>query len=77
MLDHVGFDVSDYERSRAFYERALAPLGLKLLMEPVPGVGGFGDGQKSSWPQRHSETLASDASASSAASTNRARMPST
>ncbi|MGH2744663.1 MAG: VOC family protein [Thermoleophilaceae bacterium] len=44
MLDHVGFDVSDYERSRAFYETALAPLGLKLLMEPVPGVGGFGDG---------------------------------
>ncbi len=46
MLDHVGFDVSDYERSKAFYERALEPLGLKLLMEPVPGVGGFGDGQK-------------------------------
>jgi catechol 2,3-dioxygenase-like lactoylglutathione lyase family enzyme len=46
MLDHVGLDVSDYDRSRAFYERALAPLGLKLLMEPVPGIGGFGDDQK-------------------------------
>jgi catechol 2,3-dioxygenase-like lactoylglutathione lyase family enzyme len=46
VIDHVGFDVSDYERSRAFYEKALAPLGLKLLMEPAPGVGGFGDGQK-------------------------------
>jgi catechol 2,3-dioxygenase-like lactoylglutathione lyase family enzyme len=46
MLDHVGFNVSDYERSRVFYEKALAPLGLKLLMEPVPGVGGFGNGQK-------------------------------
>jgi catechol 2,3-dioxygenase-like lactoylglutathione lyase family enzyme len=46
MLDHLGFDVSDYERSKAFYEKALAPLGLKLLMEPVPGVGGFGNGQK-------------------------------
>jgi catechol 2,3-dioxygenase-like lactoylglutathione lyase family enzyme len=46
MIDHMGFDVSDYERSRAFYEKALAPLGLKLLMEPVPGVGGFGNGQK-------------------------------
>jgi catechol 2,3-dioxygenase-like lactoylglutathione lyase family enzyme len=43
MLDHVGFSVTDYERSRAFYERALAPLGVELLMEPVPGVGGFGD----------------------------------
>jgi catechol 2,3-dioxygenase-like lactoylglutathione lyase family enzyme len=46
MLDHVGLDVSDYERSKAFYERALAPLGLELMMEPVPGVGGFGDGRK-------------------------------
>ena len=41
-LDHVGLDVSDYVRSRSFYEQALAPLGMKLLMEPVPGVGGFG-----------------------------------
>jgi catechol 2,3-dioxygenase-like lactoylglutathione lyase family enzyme len=46
MLDHVGFDVSDYDSSKAFYEKALAPLGLKLLMEPAPGIGGFGDGQK-------------------------------
>ncbi len=46
MLDHVGLDVSDYERSKAFYEKALAPLGLQLLMEPVPGIGGFGTGQK-------------------------------
>ena len=35
MLDHVGFGVSDYDRSKAFYERALAPLGISLLMEPV------------------------------------------
>jgi catechol 2,3-dioxygenase-like lactoylglutathione lyase family enzyme len=46
MLDHLGLDVTDYERSRAFYERALAPLGMELIMEPVPGVGGFGDGGK-------------------------------
>jgi catechol 2,3-dioxygenase-like lactoylglutathione lyase family enzyme len=46
MLDHMGFSVGDYDRSKAFYEKALAPLGLKLLMEPVPGIGGFGDGQK-------------------------------
>jgi catechol 2,3-dioxygenase-like lactoylglutathione lyase family enzyme len=45
VLDHVGLDVSDYERSKAFYAEALAPLGLKLLMEPVPGIGGFGNGQ--------------------------------
>ena len=41
-LDHVGLDVSDYAASKAFYERALAPLGVKLMMEPVPELGGFG-----------------------------------
>jgi catechol 2,3-dioxygenase-like lactoylglutathione lyase family enzyme len=46
MLDHLGFNVSDYERSKAFYERALAPLGIELLMEPVEAVAGFGDDQK-------------------------------
>src|SRR3954453_11504087 len=41
-LDHVGLDVKDYERSTAFYLRALEPLGLRLMMEPAPRVGGFG-----------------------------------
>jgi catechol 2,3-dioxygenase-like lactoylglutathione lyase family enzyme len=41
-LDHVGLDVSDYAASKAFYEQALAPLGLKLMMEPVDLIGGFG-----------------------------------
>ena len=43
MLDHVGVEVSDFERSKSFYEQALAPLGLKVVMEPVPGAAaGFG-----------------------------------
>jgi catechol 2,3-dioxygenase-like lactoylglutathione lyase family enzyme len=46
MLDHVGINVSDYERSRDFYARALAPLGYELLMEPVPSMGGFGRDRK-------------------------------
>jgi catechol 2,3-dioxygenase-like lactoylglutathione lyase family enzyme len=33
MIDHVGFPVSDYTRSKAFYERALAPLGYVLVAE--------------------------------------------
>ena len=33
MIDHVGFPVSDYARSKAFYEQALAPLGYTLIME--------------------------------------------
>ena len=32
-LDHVGFAVADYKRSMAFYEKALAPLGMTLLIE--------------------------------------------
>jgi catechol 2,3-dioxygenase-like lactoylglutathione lyase family enzyme len=31
MLDHVGFAVSNAERSRRFYEEALAPLGITLI----------------------------------------------
>ncbi len=46
MLDHVGLDVADYDRSKAFYSKALAPLGLELVMEPVPGIGGFGERQR-------------------------------
>jgi catechol 2,3-dioxygenase-like lactoylglutathione lyase family enzyme len=33
MIDHIGFPVSDYARSKAFYETALAPLGYTLVME--------------------------------------------
>ena len=32
-LDHLGFSATDYARSRAFYEAALAPLGLRVMME--------------------------------------------
>ena len=41
-LDHVGIAVADYPRSKAFYEQALAPLGLKLLMEFSEAAAGFG-----------------------------------
>ena len=40
MIDHVGFKVSDYARSRAFYERVLAPLGYGLVMEVTPETSG-------------------------------------
>jgi catechol 2,3-dioxygenase-like lactoylglutathione lyase family enzyme len=57
MIDHVGFPVADYERSKAFYLKALAPLGYSLIME-VPGehteskspAAGFGaDGKPDFW----------------------------
>ena len=41
MIDHIGIAVSDYESSKEFYIKALAPLGYKLLME-VQGFAGFG-----------------------------------
>jgi catechol 2,3-dioxygenase-like lactoylglutathione lyase family enzyme len=43
VLDHVGIEVGDFDRSRAFYEMALAPLGLEVVMEPMPGAAGFGE----------------------------------
>ena len=50
MLDHLGINVSDYDRGREFYERALAPLGFTFLMEPVPRTGGLGrDGKPTFW----------------------------
>ena len=57
MIDHIGFPVSDYARSKAFYEKALAPLGYTLIME-VGGdhtesgspAAGFGkDGKPDFW----------------------------
>lgn len=49
MIDHIGIEVVDYERSKAFYQAALAPLGHTLLME-VAGWAGFGtEGKPEFW----------------------------
>jgi catechol 2,3-dioxygenase-like lactoylglutathione lyase family enzyme len=41
MIDHTGIDVSDPAKSRAFYEKALEPLGYRVLMEvPKEHTGG-------------------------------------
>ena len=45
MLDHVGIQVSDLERSVAFYTKALAPLGYELVMR-WEAYAGFGVGGK-------------------------------
>lgn len=36
MLDHLGATVSDIDRSRRFYDAALAPLGIAVIMEVTP-----------------------------------------
>lgn len=33
MLDHIGITVSDVPRAKAFYDAALAPLGIGIVME--------------------------------------------
>jgi catechol 2,3-dioxygenase-like lactoylglutathione lyase family enzyme len=45
VIDHIGINVTDYERSKAFYQKALAPLGLSLVME-FGTAAGFGRGGK-------------------------------
>ncbi|HEY1697506.1 MAG TPA: VOC family protein [Polyangiaceae bacterium] len=44
-LDHIGINVTQYERSKAFYTQALAPLGITLAME-YGKAAGFGRGGK-------------------------------
>ena len=40
MIDHVTANVSDFDRAKDFYSKALAPLGYSLQME-FPGAAGF------------------------------------
>jgi catechol 2,3-dioxygenase-like lactoylglutathione lyase family enzyme len=51
MIDHIGFPVTDYASSKAFYTSALAPLGYTLIMEVQQDehdspAAGFGAGGK-------------------------------
>jgi catechol 2,3-dioxygenase-like lactoylglutathione lyase family enzyme len=48
ILDHIGFAVRDFAKSKAFYLAALAPLGIRIVKEGdgwagfnVAGKGGF------------------------------------
>lgn len=43
-LDHVAFQVTDLAKMKAFYEKVLAPLGLKVGYEAAGAAVGFGDG---------------------------------
>lgn len=54
MLDHVSVGVSDLQHSAAFYERALAPLGLSLLVAR-PATIGFGKSYPEFWINRRSD----------------------
>jgi catechol 2,3-dioxygenase-like lactoylglutathione lyase family enzyme len=45
VIDHVVLGVRDIDASRAFYERALAPLGVGVVLD-FPGYIGFGDNDR-------------------------------
>jgi catechol 2,3-dioxygenase-like lactoylglutathione lyase family enzyme len=49
ILDHITLYVSNYARSKVFYEKALAPLGIKVLMEYGGGCGFGRDAMPQFW----------------------------
>lgn len=52
LLDHIAFGVRDYEASKTFYAKALAPLGIALVAEIDADnrAAGFGrDGNDDFW----------------------------
>lgn len=49
MFDHVGFGVSDYAESKAFFLKALKPLGVTIAMEGPYGAGLGRGGKPSLW----------------------------
>jgi catechol 2,3-dioxygenase-like lactoylglutathione lyase family enzyme len=62
MIDHAGISVSDWEKSKVFYDAAMAPLGAKLLMmvpEQFTGgvrVGGYGREKPDFWLHENANT---------------------
>ncbi|MBU6478123.1 MAG: VOC family protein [Xanthomonadaceae bacterium] len=47
MFDHVVFGVSDYAASKAFFLKALEPIGMAIVSEGPPGIELSADGQSS------------------------------
>lgn len=43
MIDHTGVGVSDFDKSKAFYNAALAAIGYALIMELPASVTGHAD----------------------------------
>jgi catechol 2,3-dioxygenase-like lactoylglutathione lyase family enzyme len=49
VFDHIGFGVSNLAVSKAFFLKALAPLGVTVAMEGPYGVGMGTNGKPSLW----------------------------
>jgi catechol 2,3-dioxygenase-like lactoylglutathione lyase family enzyme len=48
MLDHVSLPVRDFAASKAFYDKAMAPLGMRQMMGG-DGFAGYGDERPFFW----------------------------
>ncbi|CAH2599283.1 VOC family protein [Rhodovastum atsumiense] len=48
MISHLSIAVADYARARAFYDAALAPLGLRVRLE-LPQAAGYGPAEIEAW----------------------------
>lgn len=67
MIDHLGISVSDYPKSKVFYQTVLATLGHECIMEITPAMTGgdshhcgFGSNKKPSfWLSSTGEVCAS------------------
>lgn len=49
MFDHIGFGVTDYAANKAFFLKALQPLGVTVVMEGPYGVGLGNKNKPSLW----------------------------
>ena len=58
MFDHVVFSVSDYEASKAFFLKALAPLGITIASEGPLGLELYRQGNNASLCIRRVEAAA-------------------
>lgn len=47
MFDHILFGVSDYAASKAFFLKALEPIGMAVVAEGAPGIELSADGKVS------------------------------
>jgi len=55
MFDHVVFGVSDYEKSKVFFLKALEPIGIVVLSEGELGIEFSSDGKSSLCLRRQPE----------------------
>ncbi len=49
IIDHIGFGVSDFEKSKEFYTKCLEPLGISIIREEGDTVGFGKNGKAIYW----------------------------